>query len=618
MLELVLFALGDLRKSLKDQGSDLLIGFGNAEDVILKLVKEVKATHIFAEEEVEYNLRMMINTVEESLSCISFSWGNPQFIFWETPFYDIKELKKLPTSYREFERMRYPFTTPLESLSLPRLDITFERGMLPTFDDVKKYMNGNPCKLEESWNLIKAISAKSILRKENAEKVKKLSDPIVAFEESNSGKSNQNTLISKNIERRRSEKSGFLSRNRNIVCGGTNVVLNALAAYLRYLEGTTRDDWQEVHEKLRNAESREGASFIALFGSALYLGIISRRRVYYEALKYEKERNAGFLSPFGYSTAAIAAAADAVISMEWYWLLALKSQIGDKVRYPIRIWRWKGYLIQYTVAGHQGPAVLLVHGFGVFLEHYRDNISALAEDGHRVWAITLLGYGKSEKPNIVYTELVWAEMLRDFIVDVVAEPVHLIGNSIGGYFGAIIAGLWSALVKSLVLINTAGKVIPGYSSVDFSEGGQTSGAVWLGSRLLLLYLRLRARNILKNCYPVNKERVDDWLVNEILRASYDPGVTVIVESIFSFKLSLPLNYLLDSFGGKVLIIQGMKDPLSNSRLRLSMLKEHCRNTIIRELDAGHCPHDEQPEAVNSIIRAWTLTTESSCHCLECI
>jgi pimeloyl-ACP methyl ester carboxylesterase len=73
-----------------------------------------------------------------------------------------------------------------------------------------------------------------------------------------------------------------------------------------------------------------------------------------------------------------------------------------------------------------------VHGFGAFAEHYRDNIHNLARAGNRVWAITLLGFGKSEKPNVVYTELLWAELLRDFIVDVVGEPVHLVGNSIGG------------------------------------------------------------------------------------------------------------------------------------------------------------------------------------------
>lgn len=56
----------------------------------------------------------------------------------------------------------------------------------------------------------------------------------------------------------------------------------------------------------------------------------------------------------------------------------------------------------------------------------------MADSGYRVWAVTLLGFGHSEKPNIIYTELLWAELLRDFIVDVVKEPVHLAGNSLGG------------------------------------------------------------------------------------------------------------------------------------------------------------------------------------------
>ena len=92
----------------------------------------------------------------------------------------------------------------------------------------------------------------------------------------------------------------------------------------------------------------------------------------------------------------------------------------------------KLFIFQYTVVGHEGPAVLLVHGFGAFFEHYRDNIHPIADRGKRVWAITLLGFGKSEKPNVFYSELMWAELLRDFIIQVVGEPVHLVGNSIGG------------------------------------------------------------------------------------------------------------------------------------------------------------------------------------------
>lgn len=89
---------------------------------------------------------------------------------------------------------------------------------------------------------------------------------------------------------------------------------------------------------------------------------------------------------------------------------------------------------QYAVMGCEGPAILLVHGFGAFLEHYRDNINDLVKGNNRVWAITLVGFGRSEKPNIVYTELMWAELVRSFIVDVVGEPVHLVGNSFGGLF----------------------------------------------------------------------------------------------------------------------------------------------------------------------------------------
>lgn len=41
MMELLLFALEDLKLVLKSQESDLLIGLGSAEDVVLKLVNEV-------------------------------------------------------------------------------------------------------------------------------------------------------------------------------------------------------------------------------------------------------------------------------------------------------------------------------------------------------------------------------------------------------------------------------------------------------------------------------------------------------------------------------------------------------------------------------------------------
>lgn len=119
--------------------------------------------------------------------------------------------------------------------------------------------------------------------------------------------------------------------------------------------------------------------------------------------------------------------------------------------------------------GNEGPAVLLVHGFGAFWEHYRDNLRGLAEKGYRVFALTLIGFGRSEKPNVTYTELLWAELVRDFIVEIVQEPVVLAGNSIGGFTTTIVSGLWPSLVSSLILLNTAGKVIPDYKGLTYNK-----------------------------------------------------------------------------------------------------------------------------------------------------
>ncbi|XP_073012014.1 uncharacterized protein [Typha latifolia] len=610
MLELLLFALGDLRKLLKSQGCELLIGLGNAEDIIFNIVNEVKASCIFAEEEVEYNLRKVITNVESSLSAAPFAWGGPEFVFWRTPFYDVKDLRKLPASYNDFQKLKLSTTTPLAAPTLPVLNMESERGALPTLAEVKRYLTENSSQLDESWIAIKDLSAKSILRKANvSQATTKLGS---SGNLKNYGTNDAEISVTSGSMRRiKSVKSMFASEKASEVRGGNDIVLEALAAYLRYLEGTAKDDWQELHEKLRNAESTRGASFRALFGAALFLGAISRRRVYFEAIKYERERNAGFLSPFGYSTPTVTAAVDAVCSMEWYSLLALKSQVCNEGIYPIRVWRWNGYLVQYTAVGHEGPAVLLVHGFGAFLEHFRGNIADIADTGHRVWAITLLGFGKSEKPNVIYTELIWGELVRDFIVDVVGEPAHLVGNSIGGYIVSVVAGLWPSLVKSLVPINTAGSIVPSYSSVRLNEGSQLSGLSWFQARLLLLYLRSRAGKILKDCYPTKTERVDSWLINDIVRASYDPGAAAVLESILSFGLSIPLNFLFDSYGGEVLIIQGMRDPIRKSELFLSMIREHCSKVSVRELDAGHCPHDELPEEVNRLLSEWTSTIEVS-------
>ncbi|CAM8934957.1 unnamed protein product [Rhodiola kirilowii] len=616
VLEILLSAVDDLRKSLMDQGSNLMLRFGDAESIIQKTITEVKACNLIVEEEVEYQMLKLIASVRETLDSISCCEDSPNMLLWRTSLYDLKSLEDLPASYYDFQKLQAPISLPSISPSLPQTPTDLEWGQLPSIDDLLRYLNVNRLEQQDTWrqlNTFVDIQFHQRLKEQSLPLTHLIRESRLQFSESN-----QSNLFWK-TPRRKSPASAFITRGGNLIGGGTNSVLNALAGYLRYLEGTRRDDWQELHEKVRSAETRTGASFGALFGPSLSLGIVSRRRVYDEAIKYEKDRNGGFLSPFGYSAITVSAAIETVSSMEWYWLRALNGQRENVGTRSIRVWRWKGHLVQYKVVGNEGPSVLLVHGFGAFLEHYRDNIDGLAKAGNRVWAVTLIGFGKSEKPNVVYTELLWAEMIKDFINEVVTEPVHLVGNSLGGYVCAIVAGLWPTLVNSVALINSVGTVIPEFSSVTFLKDRRISGPAWFAARVLLPFLRLSLKNIVADCYPVKKERADDRLITEMTRSSHDPGVIFVLENTFTINLSIPLNYLLEGLDEKVLIIQGMKDPIRDSKTMLAMLRKHCPRFSIRELDAGHCPHDERPEesagfhVVRSIVgRGPGLSESDSC------
>ncbi|PQM37504.1 uncharacterized protein Pyn_23173 [Prunus yedoensis var. nudiflora] len=331
MIEMLVLALQDLRSSLRDKGSNLMIRLGSAESAIQELVKEVQlVTTVYAEEEVEYGLRQMTGSVKGTLEAMPSA---PNFVLWRTPFYDVKSLKDIPDSYNDFTKLQLPITLPLPLATLTGGEMELDWGAIPTFDDLKEFVKANPCKVEESWASTKEMLTETILMKEI---LKPGGRNII-----------NSSFRHVQVQSKRHENSVFVTKKGHSVGGGTSNVLKALAAYLRYLEGTERDHyWKEVHERMPYAESRDGASFTTLFGPALSLGILSRRRVHFEALKYEKERDSGFLSSFGYSSATVATTVDSVCSMEWYSLVALKSQINDDRRYHIRIWRWKGYLIQ--------------------------------------------------------------------------------------------------------------------------------------------------------------------------------------------------------------------------------------------------------------------------------
>ena len=76
-----------------------------------------------------------------------------------------------------------------------------------------------------------------------------------------------------------------------------------------------------------------------------------------------------------------------------------------------------------------------------------------------IYAIDLVGFGHSEKPDLSYTQYVWESQIVDFVAEVMGgREVVLAGNSIGG---GLSAGASASLpsCKGVVLCNTAGVLL---------------------------------------------------------------------------------------------------------------------------------------------------------------
>ncbi|MEH2241747.1 alpha/beta fold hydrolase [Nostoc sp.] len=297
---------------------------------------------------------------------------------------------------------------------------------------------------------------------------------------------------------------------------------------------------------------------------------------------------------------------------------------------PGKYWQWRGHNVYYVRAGEkqsQRPPLLLVHGFGASTDHWRKNITGLCQN-FEVFAIDLLGFGRSAKPNLQYSSDLWRDQLHDFISEVIGQKAVLAGNSLGGYACLCVAAQRPDSAAGLVLLNSAG---------PFSESQPTSepealqseiqppkqpatlqkflgdGTKWifqqpLAQSLLFQYVRQPwvIRQTLEKVY-LDKSAITDQLVEEISRPASDPGAMEVFVSVFSTPQGEKVDVLLKQLTCPLLMLWGEADPWMNARERSPKFRQYYPKLTEHFLTAGHCPHDEVPDRVNQLLGDWVLS-----------
>ena len=284
---------------------------------------------------------------------------------------------------------------------------------------------------------------------------------------------------------------------------------------------------------------------------------------------------------------------------------------------PGTYWQWRNNSIYYVSAGKQQPnlpPLLLVHGFGASTDHWRKNIAQLQER-FQVWAIDLLGFGRSAKPNQEYSGNLWREQLHDFITQVIGQPTLLAGNSLGGYACLSVAATYPQSTAGLILLNSAGPfsdtTVESESESNSNWGGKLMRSLLLqpwASFLLFQYVRRRSviRKTLNKVY-FDRSAVTDELIEDIYRPSCDVGAVKVFNAVFRTPQGEKVDVLLSQMQCPLLLLWGEKDPWIDAKDRGTKFREYYPQLTEYYLEAGHCPHDEIPGEVNKLIADWVLS-----------
>ncbi|WP_404784067.1 alpha/beta fold hydrolase [Altericista sp. CCNU0014] len=284
---------------------------------------------------------------------------------------------------------------------------------------------------------------------------------------------------------------------------------------------------------------------------------------------------------------------------------------------PRLSWQWRGFDLCYTVLG-EGQPLLLIHGFGVTYAHWRKNIPALAEQGYRVYAIDLLGFGASEKPALDYSLELWQEMIRDFWQAQIQQPMVVVGNSIGALLGLMVLARYPDMAVGGILLNVAGGL--NHRPDEFNLPlriimGIFAGVVqnpWIGPILFdRVRQKRRIRNTLKQVYG-NPEAITDELVEIIYEPTCDPKAQKVFASILGAPPGPRVAELLPCIQQPLLVLWGEADPwtpIQGSQVfqEWATDRKESKLQVVAIPDTGHCPHDERPEIVNPLMIDWLKT-----------
>jgi pimeloyl-ACP methyl ester carboxylesterase len=269
--------------------------------------------------------------------------------------------------------------------------------------------------------------------------------------------------------------------------------------------------------------------------------------------------------------------------------------------------RLGGAEVNYVDIG-DGPSapVVFVHGLGGQWQNWLENIPRVSRE-RRVIAPDLPGFGLSPEPPERITISGYGRLVDALCERLGLGPVHLVGNSMGGFVAAETAIQVPEHVERLVLVSAAGISSTNVYTAPALLLGRAAGALtsYTAAGHDRVARRPRARHAalaLVARYPARLKA--DLAYEGFMKGAGKPGF----DAAFRASLEYDFRDRLPEIRCPTLIVWGENDAILPVRdaQEFERLIPDSRKLLMR--DTGHVPMAERPDAFNNALLEFLAET----------
>lgn len=119
----------------------------------------------------------------------------------------------------------------------------------------------------------------------------------------------------------------------------------------------------------------------------------------------------------------------------------------------IQNFQWRFGNVKYRKTGTGAP-LLLIHDLTPGSSSYEfSHIEELLAQTNTVYAIDLLGYGRSDKPNMTYTNYLYVQLITDFVGKVIGKKTSIAATGLSAVSAIMAVHNDAELIDKLILIH---------------------------------------------------------------------------------------------------------------------------------------------------------------------